>query len=101
MADEPKPTPVKIDVQLDDTVALGEYVNMARIFHNQTEFVLDAMYLRPQTQNARVLSRIILSPVNAKFLHAALTQNIQNFEKKFGPIQTHKRGGNEPGPILH
>lgn len=91
-------TKVKIDVDLDDEVALGEYINMARIFHNQTEFVVDALFLPPQSKRARVLSRLILSPTHAKFLHAALSQNIKIYEQKFGAIKTNP-GKDEP--ILH
>ena len=101
MSDEtPKlPQQVKLQVQLDDAMALGDYVNMARIFHNQTEFVLDAMFLPPQTQTAKVVSRLILSPIHAKFLFRALGQNIQLYEQKFGEIQTGPSGTH--GPILH
>ncbi len=100
MSDESskKKASVKIELQLDDDIALGEYVNMARIYHNQTEFVMDAIFLPPQSTKARVLSRIILSPAHAKFLHAALSQNIKLYEQKFGAIKT-KRPGSEP--VLH
>ena len=97
----PPPQPLKIHVQLDESMALGEYVNMARIFHNQTEFVLDAMFLPPQSVTAKVVSRLILSPVHAKFLFRALGQNLQLYEQKFGEIQLIPPGGGDPGPILH
>ncbi len=93
------PPQVQIKVQLDEDMALGEYVNMARIFHNQTEFVLDAMFLPPQSQTTKVVSRLILSPVHAKFLFKALAQNIQLYEQKFGEIKAGP-GGNQ-GPVLH
>jgi len=96
------PPPLKIHVQLDENTALGDYVNMARIFHNQTEFVLDAMFLPPQSTSAKVVSRLILSPVHAKFLFRALGQNIALYEQKFGEIQIAPPGASgDPGPILH
>ena len=95
------PTPIKIQVQLDEDMALGEYVNMARIFHNQTEFVLDAMFLPPQSTTAKVVSRLILSPIHAKFLFRALGQNIQLYEQKFGEIQLTPPGPGGGGPIFH
>lgn len=92
---------IKIDVQCDPEVACGQYVNMARIFHTQTEFMVDALMLPPQSREARVLTRLILSPAHAKSLCAALSQNLQMYEKKFGPIKTKQSGGGEPGPIIH
>ncbi len=93
-----QPKQVKIEVDLDEATAMGDYVNMARIFHTQTEFVLDAMYQLPGTAKAKVRSRLILSPAHAKHLAAALNQNLRNYEKKFGEIKLPSQGG---GPILH
>lgn len=92
---------VKIEVTCEPEVANGQYINMARIFHTQTEFMLDALMLPPQSREAKVMARLILSPAHAKFLHAALGQNLQMYEKKFGPITTKLAGGGEPGPIIH
>ncbi len=97
----PKKQTIKIDVKMDDEMARGSYANMARIFHNQTEFVLDALFLPPQSREAHVRSRVVLSPVHAKFLYAALGRNLKLYEDKFGPIKAVPPGGNEPGSILH
>ena len=91
--------PRKIEVSLDEEIAQGQYVNMARIFHNQTEFVLDALFLPPQSRRATVRSRMILAPVHAKFLHAALGKNIQLFESKHGKIDTTAMGPAPPAWI--
>ena len=104
MSDEAKKAgrkTIKIDVKMDDELALGTYANMARIFHNQTEFVLDALFLPPQSREAHVRSRVLLSPVHAKFLHAALGRNLAIFEEKFGPIKAAPPGSDDPGSILH
>jgi hypothetical protein len=96
------PIKIQIEVDLDDDTALGDYINMARIFHNQTEFVLDALFLPPGSKRAKVRARLILSPVHAKFLHAALGQNLQVYESKFGVIETAPSGASPgPGPIIH
>ena len=97
----PRQKPVKIDVKIDDAVSVGQYTNMMRIFHNQGEFIMDAMFLAPQSKSATVLSRLVLSPIHAKFLHRALTQNINMYEKKFGEIQLKPASPQDPGPILH
>ena len=97
MADdeEPKPTRVQIDVVLDDALAQGMYVNLARIYHTQAEFVLDALFLPPQSLKATVRSRLILSPAHARSLHQALGQNLAMYEQKFGVI-----GGEEIAVVL-
>ena len=35
---------VQIQLQLDEATALGMYVNMAMVNHNETEFVIDFIY---------------------------------------------------------
>ena len=97
---EQKPHSMTIQVHIDEARTPGQFVNMARIFHNQTEFVLDAMFLPPQSTTAHVLSRLIMSPVHAKHLLRALTHNIQLYEQKFGEIAL-TTGGSGPGPIVH
>ena len=101
MSDENKEKrAVKIEVVLGDDVKHGSYVNLARIFHNQTEFILDALFLPPQSRQATVRSRLLLSPLHAKLLHAALGHNLSVYEEKFGVIQP-RCGEDEPGGILH
>ena len=104
MSDEkeaPQKKTIKIEVKMDEEMVQGAYANMARIFHNQTEFVLDALFLPPQSREAHVRCRVVLSPVHAKFLHAALGRNLKIYEDKFGPIKAAVSGGNDPGSILH
>ena len=92
---------IKIDVSIDDEIAVGQYINMARIFHSPTEFMVDAMLLPPQSRQAKVRARLILSPAHAKFLYAALGKNLEMYEKKFGPITTKVQEGGDSGPIMH
>ena len=100
MSEKGKKT-IKIEVKMDDAMSQGSYANMARIFHNQTEFVLDALFLPPQSREAHVRSRTLLSPIHAKFLHAALGRNLAVYEEKFGPIKAVPHGSEDPGSILH
>lgn len=99
--DQTQPKRVKIQVKLAEPVAQGQYVNMARIFHNRTEFVVDGIFLPPQSKEATVRSRLILSPAHAKQLHAALARNIQLYEQKFGPVDVAGGGSDDPETILH
>ncbi|HVZ75597.1 MAG TPA: DUF3467 domain-containing protein [Polyangia bacterium] len=89
MADQPKEAelaaqPLQID--LDEVTAQGAYVNLALINHNENEFVLDFAYIQPAAPRARVRSRIITSPRQAKRLLRALEDNLRRYEERFGPI---------------
>lgn len=91
MADQPKTegTPSQtLQFSIDDTVANGVYVNFANIIHNPAEFVLDFGRVVPGRTDVRVLSRVLTSPVHAKQLLNALTQNVALYEKTFGAIRT-------------
>jgi len=84
--EENKPQEVKLDVKLADDVADGVYVNLAVINHNESEFVVDLLFVQPQTPKANVRSRVVLSPKNAKRLLGALHESIGKYEQNFGEI---------------
>lgn len=71
---------------MNDDVASGQYVNMAVVNHNDSEFVIDCIYIQPQAPKARVQSRLITSPRHAKRLMLMLQNNIEKYEKKHGVI---------------
>jgi hypothetical protein len=62
------------------------YANLARISHSPADFVIDFAYLLPGENSATVQSRIIMSPLSAKLLLRALTENIARYETAFGEI---------------
>jgi hypothetical protein len=64
------------------------YSNFALITHSPSEFVLDFAQMMPQTPQARVVARVVTTPVHAKLLLRALAENIGRFEAQFGPIAT-------------
>lgn len=78
----------QIQVELTDEVAQGTYSNLAIIAHSSSEFIIDFICVVPGMQKAKVKSRIILTPDNAKRLLFALQDNIQKFEDMA------KNGGN-------
>ena len=84
--DEKKEQEVKLEIQIDDDVAAGQYINMAVVNHNDSEFVLDCIYVQPQAPKAKVQSRLITSPRHAKRLLLALQNNVVNYEKRYGTI---------------
>ena len=79
--------PNNINIQLNEMVAAGAYCNLALVNHSPSEFVLDFIQLMPGVQQAQVRSRVILAPLHAKRVLAALQQNIQNYEAQFGEIK--------------
>lgn len=84
--EEKKPNEVKLEIQLDEDLAQGAYVNLAVVNHNESEFVVDFIFVQPQAPRAKVRSRVILSPPHAKRLLTALHENIGRYEQSFGEI---------------
>ena len=76
-----------LQVQLDDNMAQGAYVNMSLVNHTETEFVLDFVYVQPHQPRAKVRSRIISSPKHAKRFLKALQENVARYESRFGDIE--------------
>lgn len=76
---------LKLDIQIDKDVALGQYTNLALIAHTKNEFILDFALLQPQG-GAMVVSRVITSPQHAKALLRSLAENVARYEETFGPI---------------
>lgn len=87
----------KLDINITEEVAQGTYANLAIITHSNNEFIIDFASLMPGLQKANVRSRIILTPLNAKRLLAALNENIKKFEEKNGKISDNHT---EPFPIM-
>ncbi len=77
----------QLQVEIDEATGRGVYVNLALITHSETEILLDFLFLQPQTQKSKVLTRIISSPLHAKRLLWALKDNIEKYEARFGPIE--------------
>ena len=86
MADSSKPPESSLQIQVDDDVANGQYVNMALVNHTETEFTLDFVYVQPHPQRAKVRSRVILNPKHLKRLALAMQESVKVYEARFGPI---------------
>lgn len=89
--EKPPENEIKLEIQIDDQIANGQYVNMVVVNHNDSEFVLDCIYVQPQAPKAKVQSRLITSPRHAKRLLLALQQNISSYEKTFGVIEIERK----------
>ena len=79
--------PNQINIELPEDIAEGIYSNLAIISHSNSEFVVDFIRMMPNVPQAKVKSRIILTPEHAKRLLSALVDNVRKFEQQFGPIE--------------
>jgi len=84
-----QPPHQQLNIELGDKEAEGIYANLAMITHSPTEIIIDFARVMPRTSKARVLSRIIMTPMHAKLLYKALTENLKKFEGQFGEIKVH------------
>lgn len=96
---EPKPSENQLQVEIDEPTARGVYTNLALITHSETEFLLDFLFLQPQTPKSKVLTRIISSPVHAKRLLWALRDNIEKYEGRYGAIAAGENPGDGSPPV--
>ena len=84
---ENKPKQQELKIELTPEVANGHYANLAVISHGPNEFFLDLIAVAPNMPQAKVQSRIIMTPENAKTLLSALSENVQRYEATFGTIE--------------
>lgn len=63
-----------------------QYVNLARIAHSPSDIVIDFAHLLPGETRAKIRSRVVMTPLSAKLLLRALTENIARYEAAFGEI---------------
>jgi hypothetical protein len=61
------------------------YTNFALITHSPSEVLIDFARVLPNMK-ARVQARVVMTPLNAKLLLQALTENLGKFEAQFGEI---------------
>ncbi|MCM1033342.1 MAG: DUF3467 domain-containing protein [Odoribacter sp.] len=77
----------ELKIELSPEVATGLYSNLAVISHSAQEFYVDFVSVAPNMPQAKVLSRIIMTPENAKNLLFALRDNVTKYEQTFGEIE--------------
>ena len=68
-------------------VARGTYSNLVVVSHSPSEITLDFAQMLPGTDGAMVRQRVIMHPLHAKRLLAALNDNLHKFEQQFGTIE--------------
>ena len=93
MANEKKQNQIQIEVPNDEMQ--GRYANLAVISHSPNDFVMDMIFVAPNTPKARVQSRIIMTPENDKQLLYAMKENIDKYEANFGEIRPRQVKNND------
>ncbi|MBL8133798.1 MAG: DUF3467 domain-containing protein [Anaerolineae bacterium] len=62
------------------------YANVVIVSHTGSEVIMDFTQVLPNDPRARVQSRIVMTPTNAKLFLRALETNLERFEEKHGEI---------------
>ncbi len=83
---DPQPKQTRITIDLPKELK-PVYANLAFINYTPAELVLDFAQILPRTPRGALMARVIMSPVHAKLLYAALGQNLANYEQQFGEIR--------------
>ncbi len=84
-----------IQLDLPEDVAQGHYSNLMVSNFSKEEFVLDYAFLQPQNPRSKIRSRVVITPGNLKKFVQLLQLQLEDYEKKFGPIEE----GINPGGI--
>lgn len=92
MANQPE-NKNQLQIQLRPEIADGKYSNLAMIGHTPNDFLIDFIFAAPGMPQAPVVSRVIMTPENAKKLLLALSDNIKKYETQFGEIALHNPMG--------
>lgn len=82
--EQPKQTRITIDLPKELPTA---YSNLVFINYTPAEIILDFAQVLPRTPRGAIVARVVMNPIHAKLLHAALGQNLANFERQFGEIR--------------
>lgn len=86
MTDQPQPGP-KRQIRLEIPNNLNAtYANAVIVSQTHSEIILDFTQVMPNDPRARVQSRIVMTPANAKSMMLALQKNLEHFETRHGAI---------------
>ena len=86
----------ELKIEIKPEIAAGHYSNLAVISHSAQEFFVDFIAMAPNMPQAKVQSRIIMTPENAKNLLFALRDNLTKYEATFGEIERKMPKGGKP-----
>lgn len=80
---------MKIEIKVEESIASGVFSNFANVTHSAEEYIIDFLFINPTPPPGfgKVVSRVIMTPGHAKRILYALSNNIKNYEEKFGEIK--------------
>lgn len=89
---EPQQQPERRRINLEIPADLqAVYTNFAIITHSPWEVFIDLAQILPNVPKARMQTRLVLTPTNAKMLLRALEENIKRYEQQYGEIKVPQR----------
>jgi hypothetical protein len=80
---------LKIEIKIDESIAVGRFSNFTNISHSADEFVMDFVFIHPSPPPGfgKMVSRILMTPAHAKRLLETLKKNLGEYESRFGDIR--------------
>ncbi len=91
--------PQQINIELPGDLE-AVYSNFAIINHSASEIIVDFARLLPNVPKAKVYTRIVMTPLNARLLLQALTDNLGKYEERYGEIRMPAEPGFQAPPGL-
>ncbi len=85
MSIKPPVQPTKIIMDASPEIETT-YANLARIAHSPADIVMEFAHLLPGSNKAKVNARVVMTPISAKLLLKALSENLGRYEASFGEI---------------
>jgi len=89
MADPTTPAQ-QIQINTGDELMRGRYSNSLIVSHSPEEFIMDWLLNSPS--GTFLVSRIMVSPGSLKRVINALVDNLEKYERQFGPIKVIEQG---------
>ena len=73
----------RIPIQCPADLVNGVYANLGVANFNHEEFVLDFIFLQPQSKSGEVRSRVVLHPDHVRRLVKMLQTNLDEYDEEF------------------
>jgi hypothetical protein len=87
------PQQKQLNLKIDEKVGEGIYANFFMITNSPSEFIMDCGRILPGLPDARIYSRVVMTPSHAKQLLQLLQKNMDAYEKQHGEVKV--QGQNE------